>query len=555
MNRSIRWMALLLMAALMMGGALTAHAQEVPQEHVHVFGAWQNDPSAPAGCSTGGRQFKTCSAAGCPAPIAYQDLPALGHDWGEWAALRAASCTQGGENRRVCRRCGEAQTQQTPDLGGHSWGAWEIQSAPGCTQTGTSKRLCSRCGQAEYKSLEALGHDWQHQVTAASCKNVGVEEDVCSRCHQTKNTVVTASLGHDWGTFTEILAPSCSTSGTEESTCTRCGQKWTRTVAALGHDWGGWHTKQEAECSQPGIETRLCSRCSQEGTRVLAALGHQWGQVTVSPTATCTQTGLALSNCLRCGMDRAVSLPMIDHHYGEWADAVAATCTGRGTQMRACDMCGRQQTRRTKALGHTSDGVWTIVREPSLIQRGMQATTCTVCGQQAKTRTYAPRGYRYDIPAQAFGPWAGQVSGTLSSVQERLIPIDMTADAAHSFPLVTEDGYTIGRAMITVASGSLTVSLEKASEPTQLRLKTFHLYGNPEEILTPRPAGDTLPFDLPVKADGDLVLVSIGLSANYYQGNENKAFHDSMVTPDGVNSYADLALRMASEIINSWAVQ
>ena len=254
-------------------------------------------------------------------------------------------------------------------------------------------------------------------------------------------------------------------------------------------------------------------------------------------------------------MQKTKDLPIIGHIYGDWADSVAATCTGRGTQTRACTMCGRQQTRRTKALGHVSDDIWINVREPSLKGRGLQATTCTVCGQQAKTRTFAPRGYRYDIPAQAFGPWAGQVSGTLAAVPERLILIDMTADAAHSFPLVTEDGYTIGRAVITVASGSLTVTLEKASEPTQLRLKTFRLYHSPEEALNLRPAGDTLPFDLPVKVEGDTVLVSIGLSANYYQGNENKAFHDSMVSPDGVNSYADLALQMAGEIINSWAVQ
>jgi hypothetical protein len=109
--------------------------------------------------------------------------------------------------------------------------------------------------------------------------------------------------------------------------------------------------------------------------------------------------------------------------------------------------------------------------------------------------------------------------------------------------------------MITVASGSLTVSLEKASEPTQLRFKTFRLYGSPEEALNLRPTGDTLPFDLPVRVDGERVLLSIGLSANYYQGNENKAFSDSMVSSDGVNSYADLALQMAGEIINSWAVQ
>lgn len=554
MKRTMNWLALILLASLITGSFVPALAGD-PPAHVHAWGGWQRDNTVAWSCTAGGREVNVCGAENCPDPYDYRNVPGSGHTWGEWSVIRLAACTQGGERAHACTVCGAVETQQTPDLGGHAWGGWTVQTVAGCTQTGTSKRLCTRCGLAEYQSIAVLGHDWAHSVTAPSCTNVGVEEDVCSRCDQRKNTVVTAALGHDWGTFTETLAPTCTQAGSEESTCSRCALKWTRAVPALGHDWGVFGTTQEADCTHPGIQVRTCSRCAQEQTRVFAALGHSWGPYEVATPASCTEKGLAVSACLRCAVQKTKDLPIIGHIYGEWADSVAATCTGRGTQTRACTMCGRQQTRRTKALGHVSDDIWIIAREPSLIQRGLQATTCTVCGQQAKTRTFVPRGYRYDIPAQAFGPWAGQVSGTLASVRERLIPVDMTADSVHSFPLVTEDGYTIGRAVITVASGSLRVSLEKASEPTQLRLKTFRLYHSPEDALNPRLAGDTLPFDLPVKAQGDLVLVSIGLSANYYQGNENKAFHDSMVSPDGVNSYADLALQMAGEIMSGWAVQ
>lgn len=409
MKRTMKWLALILLAAMVTGSALPARA-----DHDHAWGGWQRDTTVAWSCTAGGREARVCGAEDCPDPYEYRDVPGSGHTWGDWSVIRLATCTQGGERTHACTVCGAAETQQTPDLGGHTWGGWTLQTAAGCTHTGTSKRLCTRCGLAEYQSIAALGHDWTHSVTAPGCTGVGVEEDVCSRC-------------------------------------------------------------------------------AQEQTRVFAALGHSWGPYEVTTPASCTEKGLAVSACLRCGAEKTKELAIIGHIYGDWADAVAATCTGRGTQMRACTMCGRQQTRRTKALGHVSDDVWIIAREPSLIQRGLQATACTVCGQQAKTRTFAPRGYCYDIPAQAFGPWAGQVSGTLSSVRERLIPIDMTADAAHSFPLVTEDG--------------------------------------------------------------ERVLLSIGLSANYYQGNENKAFYDSMVSPDGKSSYADLALQMAGEIINSWAVQ
>jgi hypothetical protein len=218
-------------------------------------------------------------------------------------------------------------------------------------------------------------------------------------------------------------------------------------------------------------------------------------------------------------------------------------------------MCGLQHTRTITALGHSSDGVWITVRQPSLSERGLQATTCTVCGERAKTRTFAPRGYRYEIETDAFGPWAAQVDAGLSALPLRLILIDMREDGVHSFPLVTEDGYEIGRALVTVSSGSLIVSLEKASEPTLLRFRTFRLYESLQDALSRRAQGDSLPFDLPVKAAGDRALISIHVTANYYQGNENKTFHESMMSPDGVNSYAELAGQMASDIAAHWAAQ
>ncbi len=524
-------------------------------EHVHAWSAWVADPSAPAGCTSGGREMRTCGAEGCPAPTEFRPTAALGHDWGDWQVAQAAGCVREGLNRRSCRRCGAQESMKTPSLGGHSFGEWTSSAAASCLTGGTNRRTCSVCFESEYQSTPALGHDWEHRVTAAGCSSVGVEEDVCKRCGQRKNTVVTAALGHDWGTFTQTLAPACTAAGSEQALCTRCGLKWTRAVPALGHSFGPYSQKTAAGCTTPGLEARACTRCGIEQLRALAALGHSWGTAVIGPAPTCQATGLSVSVCARCGESLSTVLPKTDHVYGAWSVAVAPTCTQRGTELRACTLCGRQETRRLKALGHQSDEVWVTVREPSLSRMGLQATGCLRCGEQARTRTFAPRGYRYEVPAQAYGPLAGQLDSALAGSGERLIPVDLSAPSRRSVPLVTEDGYLIGTALIEGDQGMLTVSLEKASEPTLMRYKRLRVYASPEEAAFAAGGEGSLPFGEPFRVAGDKALVSIGFLANYYQGNENKPFHPDLMMPDGSGSYGELAQRMADEIARLWAAR
>lgn len=504
MNRKAQWLVLILAAMLMLIGVSNAYAHD----HIYV-----------------------------------------------WTVEKAATCTASGVEKGVCSICSEEAYRPIP-LAAHDWKLVEKQ--PTCTNAGVKEEVCSVCkAKRNTVVIPATGHNWGQYVIImpAACTATGIEERICQNCQQ-KQTRPVAATGHNWGYFTQTKAPGCTEPGLEESICQNCQQKWTRAIPATGHNWGPYQTTLPAGCTTPGVSVSLCqNNCGQQRTRVLAALGHNWGQPVVTVPATCTHTGTAVTDCQRCGTQYTTVLPVINHIYGDWTVSVAPTCTTRGTDVRACTMCGRQETRRTKALGHTSDGVWITVRQPSLKERGLQATTCTVCGGQAKRRTFAPRGYQYEVPAYAFGPWAVQVDPALSAVRERLIPIDMTVDGRQSFPLITEDGYNIGAALVTVSGGSLTVTLEKASEPTLLRYRTFLLYQGPEDTLRYRPEGDTLPFDLPVKVEGGRALLSIKTTANYYQGNENKTFHEAMMSPDGAHSYLELAQQMVGEIARMWAAQ
>ena len=103
-------------------------------------------------------------------------------------------------------------------------------------------------------------------------------------------------------------------------------------------------------------------------------------------------------------------------------------------------------------------------------RKGEQVTHCTVCGQVARTSTYVQSSaFRYDTVAQAYGPMAGQISPALAGLTQRLIVLDPSVDGTYRFPLVAEEAYQVGWVTITVAGGTLTVRVDKLSEPTWLK--------------------------------------------------------------------------------------
>ncbi len=78
------------------------------------------------------------------------------HSYGDWVVTREPTCTEGGNRIRMCRECGDMQSEMLAPLG-HSYGDWAV-SAPTCLQDGHRERSCSRCGDTQFEDLECLGH-------------------------------------------------------------------------------------------------------------------------------------------------------------------------------------------------------------------------------------------------------------------------------------------------------------------------------------------------------------------------------------------------------------
>ena len=204
------------------------------------------------------------------------------HSFGEWEAVKVATCTEDGTAERSCS-CGEKETKTIPATG-HEIVLLEAKSAT-CTEDGsTAGSMCSKCGTfIEKPTVIPAAHSFDDgKVTKeATCEEDGSRVKTCSVCKETKEETIT-KLGHSMKTVTDKEA-TCTADGSKHQECTRCGKKTeTETVKAKGHQW------KSATCTDP----KKCSVC---GATEGAALGHT----------------TSMGTCSRCGknVEPKVNIP------------------------------------------------------------------------------------------------------------------------------------------------------------------------------------------------------------------------------------------------------
>ena len=103
-------------------------------------------------CTTAGAIITRCAVCG---EEAVQDIPALGHDYGDWTVSQNPSCTTNGKKERLCSRCGARETQGIAKTS-HNWGDWVTVTEPTTESCGNAKRVCNLCQKTEEKVIEKL---------------------------------------------------------------------------------------------------------------------------------------------------------------------------------------------------------------------------------------------------------------------------------------------------------------------------------------------------------------------------------------------------------------
>ena len=161
------------------------------------------------------------------------------HRYGNWEAVRSATCTVEGIERRYCD-CG-AWEERTVSMLPHS-PVIDAAQAPTCTQVGhTEGTHCEICGKVLVESgeIEPLGHAPENlPIQEPSCTETGLSPEIrCSRCQEIlEEQKELPALGHNWGEGVLIQLPTFEAPGEKLYTCSRCNAARTEVISPLPRD-------------------------------------------------------------------------------------------------------------------------------------------------------------------------------------------------------------------------------------------------------------------------------------------------------------------------------
>ena len=161
------------------------------------------------------------------------------HRYGNWEAVRPATCTVEGIERRYCD-CG-AWEERTVSMLPHS-PVIDAAQAPTCTQVGhTEGTHCEICGKVLVESgeIEPLGHAPENlPIQEPSCTEAGLSREIrCSRCQEIlEEQKELPALGHNWGEGVLIQPPTFEAPGEKLYTCSRCNAARTEVISPLPRD-------------------------------------------------------------------------------------------------------------------------------------------------------------------------------------------------------------------------------------------------------------------------------------------------------------------------------
>lgn len=363
------------------------HTEE-PTTHVY-----DNIEEIPADCLNSGWTIYSCECG----DSYMEEIPALGHAFGEWQAVTAPTCTSEGMEKRFCQRCGEEEVRSIPETE-HVFSEWTVTKEPDCTESGSQERICSACHKTETAELPAVGHKYVLvEERPATCAENGKKIFECTVCHDIKEEITEDKLNHDFGG-----AAPCA----EGVTCIRCKEE----RLPLPHS----HATREIEptCTESGYIEEYCTECGKIFAKIENAepSGHDFCEWRLVKAATCTELGVQTRVCARCGAEETRDTAVAEHNFSEWVITRAPTCTEPGTEERVCRNCGDAETRIAKAAGHDfgdalpcEEGVVCIKcgaamppvphtcetrgKEATCTENGYTETYCTVCGKVIGDRT------------------------------------------------------------------------------------------------------------------------------------------------------------------------
>ena len=167
-------------------------------------------------------------------------------------------------------------------------GSFTVTKEPTCTQSGEQQRLCDVCGKSlETQTIAPAGHksDSWTVDTEPTCNSTGSRHAVCSVCNENVTEEI-AKLEHVFDNWKTVKEPTCKVAGSEERTCSLCNHKEEKSIEKLEHRFGDWEIVSGNVIIPPIVKEQECELCGFTETV------NDWGYVWVTALAGVAFIGL-----------------------------------------------------------------------------------------------------------------------------------------------------------------------------------------------------------------------------------------------------------------------
>lgn len=375
----------------------------------HQNGTWQPDPAHPANCLQQGLELLNCTR--CNTVLNVRKTAALGHSFGDFTTVFAATCTAAGKQARTCTRCAFTETQPLP-LAAHAYGAPVVLVSAICGKEGSQKEVCTVCADQRLTTIPELKHafaDWSI-VTPATCQLAGMKERACTNagCEERVVEIIPALGDHTALSWITAQEPSCDAPGVKHQKCSVCNTITdTEVIEKLEHAFTDWQTETDADCASSGLKTRRCTNagCDLTQSEIIPLKAHAALAWITDREPTCNNPGTRHQVCTDCNTVTALDgIAKADHVFTAWETTLNAGCTYEGERVRRCtnEDCEVTEFERIPVTEHTYLD-WVIDMEASCVNKGIKHRDCGVCEQTVEVVTIdlLPHAYpAYEVTLQ-----------------------------------------------------------------------------------------------------------------------------------------------------------
>lgn len=205
------------------------------------------------------------------------------HVFTEWEVTKERSCTKKGLKTRECEKCGREE-EETLLAYGHTYYGGEcsecgreakecehpevdivVMSEATCTESGEERKVCKICKAAvEINRISALWHPETTEVviSEATCTEDGEIHHICNLCGEVADIDYIWATWHSDTTVKVISEPTCTENGLSQEICNICGEVVDEdTIWSNGHSYEYIDAKNPT-CTENGwYKYRKCTVC------------------------------------------------------------------------------------------------------------------------------------------------------------------------------------------------------------------------------------------------------------------------------------------------------